>query len=89
MTITRGPQVRPTKTEIREAWRNIRAAAAGGDVQACGLLIQLADHHHCEDGPRSDVQRLGIEDNENGDKAQVLAAFIEAAPVLRELLDAK
>lgn len=39
----RAAQVRPRKTEISDAWRRIRAAAADGDLMACGLVVALSD----------------------------------------------
>lgn len=88
-TPTRGRSKRPTRAEVNAAWQHVREAAAAGNLQACEIVIRLADPHQGDEITRADIQRLGIEDNENGDKAQVLAAFIEAAPVLRELLDDK
>lgn len=39
----RAAQARPRKSEINDAWRRIRAAAAEGDLMACGLVIALTD----------------------------------------------
>lgn len=39
----RAAQARPRKSEINDAWRRIRAAAAEGDLMACGLIVALSD----------------------------------------------
>ncbi len=39
----RAAQARPRKSEITDAWRRIRAAAADGNLMACGLVIALTD----------------------------------------------
>lgn len=38
------PNNRPTKDEVAAAWRRIREAANAGSVQACALLIALAEN---------------------------------------------
>ncbi len=39
----RAAQARPRKSEITDAWRRIRAAAADGNLMACGLIVALTD----------------------------------------------
>jgi hypothetical protein len=45
----RGRSRRPTRAEVFSAWAHIREAAATGDLQACGLVIQLADNSAPQD----------------------------------------
>ncbi|RMV84729.1 hypothetical protein ALP04_01932 [Pseudomonas amygdali pv. sesami] len=40
----RGPQARPTRTELNLAWARIRAAAESGNVTANALLIALSEN---------------------------------------------
>jgi len=40
----RGPQAKPTRAELNSAWARIRSAAGQGSVEACALLIALAEN---------------------------------------------
>lgn len=40
----RGPQAKPTRAELNSAWARIRLAADQGSVEACALLIALAEN---------------------------------------------
>lgn len=43
-TKTRGHQIRPTKSEVANAWVRLRTAADQGDIQAAALLVALSEN---------------------------------------------
>ena len=45
----RGKNVRPTSTEIAEAWSLIKDAARGGDVAAASIIVRYADNQRDAD----------------------------------------
>lgn len=46
----RGPQRKPTRADVGQAWQCLREAAKGGNIQAAALLIALAENKPVIDG---------------------------------------
>lgn len=83
----RGRQIRPTQTELNNAWKRIRAAADAGDLQANALLICLVDGSPLmhKDGGIINLGRGGWACEQNDPKAEILSAIRACDPDSKQL----
>jgi|GEM_PF-758707 len=89
MTVkTRGRQAKPTKAEVADAWERIRVAAEAGNLQACALLIALAENKplmHTDGGIINLPGHGGWRGDENDPRDAILAKIRENEPHSKQL----